>query len=165
MDKYICKYDALAMIMVAVCFVMSSCGDDGDEPIPEPTPGSIVQPISESAIALNTEEITMTVTTQEQVGGKAVLTGSVVETKSSSEIAIVGKYDARKGCYVFDLSGLETDKTYRYQIAIYNALGQKIKESSVLTKTIPSPKADKTEIDEYGTGGGSEGMRGGVVIG
>lgn len=163
MNNYICKYTAIVM-MVALCCVMNSCGDDNDNPVPVPNPSSTVENISKSSIVLNSEENTMTVAVQEQVGGKAVLSGSVVETKTSSTIMIIGKYDTKKVCYVFDLSDMEAEKTYQYQVVIYNASGQKVMESDVLTERIPSPKKEKTEIDEYGTDGGSEGMRGGVIV-
>lgn len=165
MNKYINRYGILAVIITAVCFIMSSCGGDDEPtpkpiPVPNPTPTVNVQEIIESAITMNAEEMKLYVAVAEQEGGRAVLSGTVAETKASSKVNIDGIYDTKKSCYVFDLSGIDVGSTYRYRVAVYNASGQKVMESKELTAVIP----ESANVDKDGTEGGSEGMRGGTYV-
>lgn len=165
MNKYINRYGILAVIITAVCFIMSSCGGDDEPtpkptPVPDPTPTVNVQEIIESAITMNAEEMKLYVAVAEQEGGRAVLSGTVAETKASSKVNIDGIYDTKKSCYVFDLSGIDVGSTYRYRVAVYNASGQKVMESKELTAVIP----ESANVDKDGTEGGSEGMRGGTYV-
>jgi hypothetical protein len=166
MNKYINRNSIFALMLAMTCFMMSACGDDDDTPAPEPAPAPaptpepapVVQKIDNASIIEDASHKKVQVYVKKQEGGKAVVEGK--NKAATKEFTIDGIYDDENSCYVFDLSTLEGGDTYNYKVAVYDGKNQKIQESDKQTISIP----ESADTDKEGTGGGSEGMRGGAVI-
>ena len=163
MNKYINRNSIFALMLAMTCFMMSACGDDDDTPAPEPTPAPapapapVVQKIDNASISEDASQKKVLVYVKKQEGGKAVVEGK--NKAATKEFAIDGTYDDENSCYVFDLSTLEGGDTYDYKVVVYDGKNQKTQESDKQTITIP----ESADTDKEGSGGGSEGMRGGAV--
>jgi hypothetical protein len=156
--------------MAALCVVMglmTGCG--GEDPVPAPAPDptpinndnqqeqpviSNVKVIEPSAIKEDVNNGVLSVSVDEQPEGSAVMT----VTKDSSKFRIVGSYDSEARGYVFNLSNLEMGETYQYVISVYDKDNQKVLESKSRSISIP----ESAVIDGDGSGGGSDGTRGGA---
>jgi len=154
-------------LLLTATGVMTGCG--GDDPAPTPTESHNTQssdknqqeqPISPevkvidpSAIEEDVNKGVLAVSVDEQQGGSAVMT----VTAGSSQFRIVGSYDSEARGYVFNLSNLEMGETYQYVISVYDKDNQKVMESKSRSITIP----ESAVIDGDGSGGGSDGTRGG----
>lgn len=165
------KQYILAALLLTATGMMTGCGDDDAVPAPEHTqtnpsitPGGTpaapdVEEIAPSAIEENAEEGQVAVRIAEQPGGRAVLTATVSETRAASQITIIGTYDSETGCYTFDLTVLDGGVTYQYVISVYDKDGKKVMESKRKSVSIP----ESADIDTDGSGGGSDGTRGGII--
>lgn len=161
-------------VLCVVMGLMTGCG--GEDPVPAPTPTPTepqntpspnnndnqqeqpvipeVEVIEPSAIKEDVNNGVLSVSVDEQPEGSAVMT----VTKGSSKFRIVGSYDSEARGYVFNLSNLEMGETYQYVISVYDKDNQKVLESKSRSITIP----ESAVIDGDGSGGGSDGTRGGA---
>lgn len=170
------KQYILAALLLTATGMMTGCGDDDPVPAPDHTqtnPSFIpdgsdtpdapqlpdVEEIAPSAIEEHAEEGKVIVRLAEQPGGRAVLTATVSETRAASQITIIGTYDSETGCYTFDLTVLDGGVTYQYVISVYDKDGKKVMESKPKSVDIQ----ESADIDADGSGGGSDGTRGGVI--
>jgi hypothetical protein len=165
------KQCVLAALLLTATGVMTGCG--GDDPAPTPTESHNTQssdknqqeqPISPevkvidpSAIEEDTERGVLSVSVDVQAGGSALMT----VTKGSVQFLISGSYDSETRGYIFNLSHLEMGENYQYVISVYDKDHQKVMESKSRSITIP----ESVVIDADGSGGGSDGTRGGGFFG
>ena len=174
MNKILNMRFAWIATLCVVMGMMTGCG--GEDPASAPAPAPIsnnnnnsnnnqseqpvspeVQVIETSAIEEDVNKGVLAVSVDEQQGGSAVMT----VTAGSSQFRIVGSYDSEARGYIFNLSNLEMGETYQYVISVYDKDSQKVMESEQKSVTIP----ESVEIDESGSGGGSDGTRGGGFFG
>ncbi len=162
----------VSIIAMTMCLLVS-CGGGGGDTIEEDTKQSqnnsnsgqtqdategqqkspaVIVDITNSTLDTSGDNVIFSFEAPFQVGGKAEL--FAMDSNDTKKV-VLGTYNTEKGCYEFNLSELEEEKSYTFKIKVYDKAGTVVVESTESVITMP----DMVEHAKFNPSGESDGTR------